>query len=155
MNVTNRKKLAVSLLSALLLTGVFATDSMAKSKPTDWDKELAKGYRDLEINNKNEAAAFFAKKCEKYPSSGACHTAYGKALKSLGKLDEAKKEFRTATQCEPTFANGFYEYACSLESDKQYKEASDNFTQYLTLSPDASKRKNIEDRIRFCQDALQ
>lgn len=155
MNVKTEKKLALSLLSALLVSGICATDALAKDKPTDWNKELAKGYRDLEINNKNEAADFFSKKVAKYPNSGACHVAYGKALKALGKLDEAKAQFRLATQTEPTYANGFYEYGASLESDKQYKEAGENFTQYLTLSPDASKRKNIEDRIRFCQDACQ
>lgn len=153
MNVKTKQKLALSLVSAVLLSGTCWSDALAK--PTDWNKELAKGYANLEIGNKKEAEEFFAKKVAKYPSSGACHVAYGRALKRLGKLDEAKREFRSATQCEPSFADGFYEYGAALESDKQYKEASDNFTQYLTLSPDASKRKNIEDRIRFCQDACK
>ncbi|MDZ4836125.1 MAG: hypothetical protein SGJ27_20295 [Candidatus Melainabacteria bacterium] len=153
MNVTTKKKLVVSMVSALLLSGICGTDAFAKT--IDWNKELAKGYHDLEIGNKKEAEEFFAKKVAKYPTSGACHVAYGKTLKRLGKLDEAKREFRSATQNEPTFADGFYEYGSSLESDKQYKEAAENFTQYLALSPDASKRKNIEDRIRFCQDAIQ
>ncbi|MBX3137440.1 hypothetical protein KF707_14550 [Candidatus Obscuribacterales bacterium] len=146
-----KRSLSVSLLSFALLA---ATASSVSAKPTDWDKELAKGYQQLSIGNKEVAAEFFAKKVAKYPGSAACHTALGKALKRLGKLDEAKKEFRSATQCEPTFADGFYEFGSSLEADGQYKEAIENFQKYLELSQDAAKRKNIEDRIRFCQDKL-
>lgn len=148
-----KRSLLVSLLSFVLLSMLCVVDVSAKSAP-NWDKELAEGHRELSIGNKEKAAEIFAKKCSKYPNSGACHTALGKALKRLGKLDEAKREFRTATQCEPTFADGFYEYGASLESDKQYQEAIDCFQKYLELSQDAAKRKNIEDRIRFCQEKL-
>jgi tetratricopeptide (TPR) repeat protein len=148
-----KRNLLVSLLSFVLLAATCTAGASAKSTP-DWDKELAKGYQDLSIGNKEKAAEFFAKKVSKYPNSGACHTALGKALKRLGKLDEAKKEFRSATQCDPTFAEGFYEFGSSLESDQQYKEAIDCFQKYLELSTDAARRKNIEDRIRFCQDKL-
>ncbi len=137
------------------LTAVIASiSSSAFAKEMDWDKELAKGYAELSIGNKEKALEYFAKKVSKYPSSGACHTALGRTYKRLGKLDEAKKEFRSAVSAEPGFADGHYELGASLESDQQYAEAVRCFQQYLSLSPDASKRKNIEDRIRFCQDKL-
>jgi len=143
----------LSILAVLLFSSTCVSDASAKSTP-NWEKELAKGYQQLSIGNKEVAAEMFKKKTEKYPGSGACHTALGRALKRLGKLDEAKKEFHSATQVEPGYADGFYEYGCSLESDQQYKEAIDCFKQYLSMNPDASKRKNIEDRIRFCEDKL-
>ncbi|MBX9671273.1 MAG: tetratricopeptide repeat protein [Candidatus Obscuribacterales bacterium] len=137
-----------------LIAVIVSFSSSAFAKEMDWDKELAKGYAELSIGNKEKALEYFAKKVSKYPSSGACHTALGRTYKRLGKLDEAKKEFRSAVSSEPGFADGHYELGASLESDQQYSEAVRCFQQYLSLSPDASKRKNIEDRIRFCQDKL-
>lgn len=146
-----RRLVALWLLAVVvtfMMPGALAKD------PPNWDKELSKGYADLSIGNKEKALEFFAKKVSKYPNSGACHTALGRTYKRLGKLDEAKKEFRSAVSAEPGFADGHYELGASLESDQQYSEAIRCFQQYLSLSPDASKRKNIEDRIRFCQDKL-
>lgn len=144
--------IARACIVAVCLLGAVAP-ATAKSPP-DWEKELAKGNKELSLNNKEKAVEIFTKKVEKYPSSGACHTALGKALKRLGKLDRAKDEFKKATQVEPSFADGFYEYGCSLENDKQYGEAAEAFTQYLSLAPSASDRKTIEDRIRFCKDNM-
>lgn len=144
----------VALFWLLAFVATISTDDVIAKEPTDWDKELAKGYAELSIGNKEKALELFAKKVSKYPNSGACHTALGRAYKRLGKLDEAKREFRSAVSSEPTFADGHYELGSSLESDQQYAEAVRCFQQYLSLSPDASKRKNIEDRIRFCQDKL-
>lgn len=149
-----KNRLAIGLSTTIVVLSLALGAVDAKSPP-DWNKELAKGNQQLSIGNKDEAVKIFSQKCEKYPQSGACHTALGRALKRLGKQDDAKREFRTATQVEPSYADGFYEYGSTLESDQQWADAIAAFQTYLTLSPDASKRKNIEDRIRFCQDKIQ
>lgn len=143
--------------SVLLSTAVlcFLTISTGDCKsPPDWEKELAKGNKELSIGNKLKAVEIFSKKISKYPNSGACHTALGRAYKRLGKLDQAKQEFKVATQMEPTYADAYYEYGSCLELDKEYGRAKDAFEKYLDLAPTASQRKTIEDRIRFCKDNL-
>src|SRR5581483_2934954 len=121
---------------AVVVSLAFSQNAEAKSSNPNWEKELAKGYQELSLNNKEKALDIFNKKVQKYPNSGACHTALGRTYKRLGKLDEAKREFRTATQVEPSFADGFYEYGSSLESDQQWNEAAQAFTTYLSLNPD-------------------
>src|SRR5262245_32010818 len=124
-----QKRSACLILAAALSLASLLPASAAKNLP-EFNKILAKGYADLSMGNSQEAANFFASKCEKYPNSGACHTALGKALKRLGKLDNAKDEFRKATEVEPTFADGFYELGVMLESDKDWAGAAKNFEKY-------------------------
>ncbi|HNH74046.1 MAG TPA: hypothetical protein PLF23_09745, partial [Candidatus Obscuribacter sp.] len=95
--------------------------------------------------------AFFANKTKKYPSSGACHTALGRALKRLGKLDQAKEEFRVSMEVEPAYADGFYEFGVLSESDKQWAQAAEAFEKYIELKPDNAQRRTIEDRIKYCK----
>lgn len=129
-----------------------ALDSQAKSAP-DFEKLLQKGNYELQIGNTEKAIDIFKEKTKKYPQSGACHTALGKALKRLGKTTEAKAEFKTATAVEPTFAQGFYELGVVLEGDREFQAAADAFEKYVALSPDASQRQAVTDRIRFCRSS--
>lgn len=122
------------------------------SKPVDWDKLLEKGYHQLAVANNREAAEIFATKVKKYPQSGACHTALGRAYKKLGKISECKTEFRSATETEPSFADGWYELGAVLESDHDYSGAANAFERYLQLKPDSANRRTVEDRIRFCKN---
>jgi|AGTN01.2.fsa_nt_gi Tetratricopeptide repeat. len=143
----NRNKsalLAVLVSSAVCLS---VTAGSAKSPP-DYDKILAKGYNELQINNKEKAQEIFQKAVNKYPESGKCKVALGTALKRLNKIDEAKAHFKAATEVEPQLAEGWYEYGCILEYDKFYQDAANAFEKYLELKPTASQRKLIEDRIR-------
>ena len=130
---------------------MFSSAVSAKTD-TDWEKELEKGNHELAIGKIDEAIKIFEKKVDKNPQSGACRTALGMALKKKGKTSEAKAQFREATRNEPTYAQGFYELGSVCESDKEWKEAEQSFQRYLELKPDDSKRKTVEDRIRFCQN---
>lgn len=138
-----------ALLAVLLSTAVCVSinSGFAKSPP-DYDKVLAKGYQQLQINNKEKAQEIFQKAVDKYPESGKCKVALGTALKRLNKIDEAKVHFKAATEVEPELAEGWYEYGCILEYDKFYQDAANAFEKYLELKPTASQRKLIEDRIR-------
>jgi len=124
------------------------------AKETDWQKVLAEGNHELAVGNTNHAVAIFSQKVKKYPSSAACHTALGRAYKRLGKIDEAKAEFKQATQLEPDFPDGFYELAVIEESDKHWADASAAFEKYLLLKPNISERQALSDRIKFCKDQL-
>lgn len=143
---SNRKSslLAICVSSAVCFSAVAG---WAKSPP-DYDKVLAKGYNELQINNKEKAQEIFQKAVSKYPESGKCKVALGTALKRLNKIDEAKSQFKAATEVEPGYAEGWYEYGCVMESDRYYQDAANAFEKYLELKPSASQRKLIEDRIR-------
>lgn len=104
------------------------------------------------MGNNKQAAAIFSEKLGKYPDSGACHLAYGKALKRLGQISEGKAEFLAATKTDPNLADAFYELGAVFESDKEYADARQAFERYLQLKPDAAQRQNVPDRIRFCRD---
>lgn len=133
--------------------GFGTPEVQAKSKP-DFEKKLAKGYHQLQTGDTEKAINFFAKKASKYPQSGACHTALGRALKRRGKLNEARAEFKKATQVEPQFAEGYYYLGVSLEQDKEWKEAAEAFQKYVDLEPDQGKRKVVQDRVRHCKNQI-
>ncbi|MBS1957779.1 MAG: tetratricopeptide repeat protein [Cyanobacteria bacterium SZAS-4] len=78
-----------------------------------------------------------------------------RSYKRLGKLDQAKGEFRAAIQCDGNYADAYYELGCMLESDKDYKSAVVSFEKYLELKPDSSQRKLVTDRIQFCKGQAQ
>jgi len=144
----------VMCLLVLTYTLFFMAPMDASTKEQDWDKVLQKGYQLLSTGNTQEALVIFEAKVKKYPQSAACHTAEGRALKRLGKLDEAKAEFRSATQIDTNFADGFYELGCMLESDKDYAGAIKAFEHYQELKPAESLRLAIADRIRSCKSHL-
>lgn len=148
---TKLKLVFLGVLASISITLFgLALDSQAKSPP-DFEKLLAKGNYELQIGNTEKAIGIFKEKTKKYPQSGACHTALGKALKRLGKTSEAKAEFKQATEAEPTYAPGFYELGVVLESDRDYQAAAEAFEKYVALSPDAGQRQAVTDRIRFCR----
>ncbi|MBP9090405.1 tetratricopeptide repeat protein [bacterium] len=124
--------------------------AQAKGDP-NWDVALKDANHLLAIGESEKAAAIFESKIKKYPNSGACHTALGRALKRLGKLDQAKTEFLRSTEVEPNYADGFYELGVLQESDKEWTEAANAFTRYVELKPDSGQRRTVEDRILYCK----
>ena len=136
---------AATWAAALLIVN---QPTIAKS---DWDKKLAKGYHELAVGNTENAIVIFSSKVKSNSQSAACHTALGRAYKRKGKLDEAKSEFKQATQLEPTYPDGFYELGIIQESDGNYANAVSAFERYLVLKPDASERRALEGRISYCK----
>ncbi len=134
-----------------LMMAVMAQSAATASKEVNWDDVLKKGNYMLQVGESEKAAEFFASKVKKYPSSAQCHTALGRAFKRMGKLDPAKTEFKTATEVDQNYADGFYELGVLQESDKEWALAADNFERYLTLRPDNGQRRAIEDRIKYCK----
>lgn len=149
--VLKNKALVVAVILAI---STCAYCKAGKKNSPNWESNLQKGNYQLSIGNTEEAVKIFSEKVRKYPSSGACHTGLGRALKRLGKISEAKAEFRTATQAEPTYAEGFYELGVVLESDKEWAGAASAFETFLSLKPDASQRQALSDRIRFCKSQI-
>lgn len=150
---TKRKLTFIPLLLSLAFLAVFQTEALAKSKP-DFEKKLKKGYHHLQIGNTQKAIKIFRKYVKKYPQSGACHTALGRALKRRGKFQEAQDEFKRATQADPKYALGFYYLGVTLEQDKKWKQAADAFQNYVNLEPNNSKRKVVQDRVRHCKNQI-
>lgn len=114
------------------------------------DVNLTDGYQQLTQGNTEKAVEIFTKKASKNPASPECHTALGRALKRLGKIDEAKAEFRKATEVGPDYADGFYELGAMQESSRNWVDAARCFGRFLQLKPDASERQTITDRIQYC-----
>lgn len=135
---------------ALIIGATTFGAAFAKGDPS-WDVVLKDGNHLLAVGESERAAAIFESKIKKYPNSGACHTALGRALKRLGKLDSAKTEFLRSTEVEPTYADGFYELGVLRESDKEWAEAASAFSRYIDLKPDPGQRRTIEDRIQYCK----
>ncbi len=145
------RKTNTHLISSALLLLALSTQLTVQAKTQNWDELLKNGNTLLAQGESERAAAFFATKIKKYPNSGACHTALGRAYKRLGKLDPAKQEFKVSTEVEPDYADGFYELGVLQESDKEWSDAANAFEKYLALKPDNSQRRTIEDRIRYCK----
>ncbi len=127
----------------------------ASNANTDWQKTLAKGYHELAVGNTENAISIFSSKVKNHPESAACHTALGRAYKRMGRMDDAKAEFRQATQIDPSYAEGFYELGVLQEFDNNWVAATNAFERYLVLKPDASERRALEDRIVFCKSHIK
>ncbi len=145
----SRLRGAVLIPVTITMAGCFSLPSFGKD-PADWNKALSSGYNQLTMGNTETALAFFQKQSAKYPNSGQCHLGIGKCLKRLTKYSEAKAEFRTAVQLEPTLADAWYELGTVCESDQEWDNASKAFSRFLDLKPDAGQRQAVVDRIRFC-----
>jgi tetratricopeptide (TPR) repeat protein len=141
----------IYLIAGVIVTASNCTLALADKAPPNWDKLLEKGYAQLSMGNTKEAAEFFNNKLQKYPNSGPCHFACGKALKRLGKTTDAKTEFKSAIGFDGNLADAYYELGVLQEGDKEYQDAAVNFDKYLQLKPDAAQRQNIPDRIQFCR----
>ncbi|HEY9677018.1 MAG TPA: tetratricopeptide repeat protein [Drouetiella sp.] len=146
---TIRRSVLISLSVSTAMAGFSSLPSFAKV--TDWDKQLSSGYNQLTLGNTEKALDFFRKQSAKNPQSGACHLGVGKCLKRLMKISEAKQEFRTATELEPTLADAWYELGVVSESDQEWDNAVKAFNKFLELKPDAATRQAVVDRIRFCE----
>ncbi len=145
--------LQARVVCALLTVCLTQTASLA-AREIDWDKKLKKGYYELSIGHVERAVKMFRGFVKKYPASGACHTALGKALKKQGQLLESKQEFAAATSVDPIYPEGFYELGAMLESESKWVEAASAFKRYLELSPAGSKSSTVKDRLRYCQEQL-
>jgi tetratricopeptide (TPR) repeat protein len=145
----------VYALFVLAMLAVTFCPTVLAAKDVDWDKTLFRGYDQLGKGNTEEAIKFFQEKVRKYPTSAECHTGLGKSLKRLHKISEAKEEFRRATECDPNFADGFYELGAVLEDDKDWQNAATAFEKFLQLKPDSGNRKTVADRITYCRGQQQ
>ncbi len=123
----------------------------ASTDAEKYAKPMAQATQEFEKGNYQVAQDAFLKLVTKYPSSAELRTMLARSYKRLGKLDEAKGEFRAAIQCDGNYADAYYELGCMLESDKDYKSAVVSFEKYLELKPDSSQRKLVTDRIQFCK----
>jgi len=146
----SRQYLVASILIVVAVTGF--GPGFALCKEQDWNKELQKGYTEISNGNTEQAIEFFRGKVRKNPTSGDCHTGLGIALRRLGKISDAKSEFRQSTEVEPQFAEGFLEYGKVLEDDKDFENAAQAFEKYLQLKPDSGQRRAISDRITYCRN---
>ena len=146
----------ITVVAATVLTmAVAASYSPAHSKSQiDWDKKLAKGYRDLEIGDYDKALKFFQSEVDHHPDSSAARTGVGMALKAKGKAGEAVAAIRRATEVEPDYAEAHYQLGALLESNKDYAEACKSFERYLQLAPISSKKASVEERIRNCKQNM-
>lgn len=153
MNFVFTSKLRNSVLIPItfIVAGFLSLPSFAARQPASWEKELSSGYNQLTMGNTEKALDFFRKESQKYPSSGACHLGIGKCLKRLSKFSEAKTEFRSATELEPTLPDAFYELGTVCEGDQEWDNAVKAFSRFLELKPDAGQRQAVVDRIRFCE----
>ncbi len=98
MKALSRSRKYNHLFSLVLLLITVCTTETVQAKTQNWDEVLKNGNTLLAQGESERACVFFATKIKKFPASGACHTALGRAYKRLGKLDPAKQEFKTATE---------------------------------------------------------
>lgn len=144
----------LTLLLLIVSYASFCSECLAKPDKIDWDKKLAKGFRDLEIGDYEKAMKFFQSEVDHHPESGAARTGLGLTFKRKGKSGEALAQLRRATEVDPDYAESYYELGAILESNKDYGEACKSFERYLQLAPISSKRASVEERIRNCKQNI-
>lgn len=141
-------------LATLCLSFVTASVPVFSKSNIDWDKKLAKGFRDLEIGEYDRAMSFFQSEVDHHPECGAARTGLGLAFKKKGRAAEAIAAIRRATEVDPDYAESHYELGALLESNKDYSEACKCFERYLQLAPLSNKKDSVEDRIRNCKQNM-
>ncbi len=152
----NQKLFAALSLAMLVLLALCTASPTCLAKPdkVDWDKRLAKGFRDLEIGDYEKAMKFFSSEVDHHPEAGAARMGLGLTFKRKGKSGEAIAQLRRATEVDPDYAEAHYELGAMLEGNKDYGEACKCFERYLQLAPLSSKKASVEDRIRNCKQNM-
>ncbi len=70
------------------------------------------------------------------PDYALAHYRYGTALQSLGRADDAEKEFRKSLECNPLDAEAQNTFGLMLAERHQFSEAIDHFRQAVDAKPE-------------------
>lgn len=154
MKPSGKRNLSTVLVLILCIGFALSTTPASSKSSIDWDKKLAKGYRDLEIGEYDRAMSFFQSEVDHHPESGPARTGLGLAFKKKGRAQEAIAAIRRATEVDPDYAESYYELGALLETNKDYGEACKSFERYLQLAPLSNKKASVEDRIRNCKQNM-
>ena len=118
--------------------GPQSTDEMAEL----WVQVLAKNASDLAAlekaqRNANdlETVAFYEGELRENPNNAAVHTALGKVLGPMGRLDEAVLHFRAALELAPELVEAHYYLALSLLTMRELEGARREFEATLKYDP--------------------
>lgn len=80
--------------------------------------------------------ALMRQRLRKYPKEVFAHTNLGSVLQSMGKVDEAINEFRTALEIKPDDVVALTNLGAALESLGKVDEATEHFRQALRVRPE-------------------
>jgi len=78
--------------------------------------------------------------------------------KSDGDLAAAEKEFRTATEIDPTLAAAWFNLGTTQSKLKKYTDALASFQRYLNLDPKAEDAQKVRDeiiKIKYRQERME
>ena len=119
----------ISLLAALLIAASVPADGQSNpGAPTPTalkaaDKSFRAGYDAVQRNDLGVAEADFAEVVRLTPTVAAGHAAYGSVLLSLGKLDEALRELKTAHALDPDETSATLNLARAYQQSGHTEEA--------------------------------
>jgi len=118
--------------------GPQSTDEMAEL----WVQVLAKNAADLaalqkaqRIVNDLETVAFYESDLRENPRNAAVHTALGKVLGPMGRLDDAVQHFQIALEIAPNLVEANYYLALSLFTMRDFEGARRGFEATLQYDP--------------------
>jgi hypothetical protein len=118
--------------------GPQSTDEMCEL----WVQVIAKNQDDLAILQKmqrslndRETIGFYERQLQQNPRNAPVHTALGKVLGPIGRLDEAIQHFRAAIEIEPNLAEAHYYLGLSLLTKQEIDAARREFELTLLKDP--------------------
>lgn len=122
--------------------GPQSSDEMAEL----WLQVLPRNRTDLALLEKiqrqlndEETVAFYEKQLRASPRDAAVHTALGKVLGPMQRLEEAYEHFRTAVEIDPKQVEGHYYLGLSLVTLGRANAAKSEFETVLRLDPNYAR----------------
>jgi Flp pilus assembly protein TadD len=121
-----------------VMFGPQSTDEMAEL----WLQVLVKNTNDLAIlqkvqkaRNDEETIAYYEWQLRINPNDAAVHTALGKVLGPVGRLEEAVQHFQLALQIDPKLVEAHYYLGLSLLTTREIEGAEREFRAALAYDP--------------------
>jgi tetratricopeptide (TPR) repeat protein len=88
------------------------------------------------------------------PGNAETHFNLGVGFDGLAKREEAIKEYRSATQLDPDFADAYLNLAIDLLAGKRFQESLDSYEKFLEISDRADLRESVTRIVEKLKAAL-
>ena len=90
----------------------------------------------LQFGAGEKAVALIKKSLKKCDHNAVAHCNLGAAYRSLNRLSEAEKCYRTAIRIKPDYAEAYYNLGNTLNDLKQFREAKKDYLKALAIKPE-------------------
>lgn len=119
-----------------------------KVDPNNWRAYHQLGYFYLAEERSGESISPFKKYVELAPDDANSYDSLGDGYMALGQTDSALAQYKKALAADPSFSASMYNLAVCYETKGMRKEATETYTQFLTLESSGKRAETAKSKIK-------